>query len=164
MFRAFAIGGFAALTLTTAALAQTAATPTVKSVEVTVELEAIGNPAAAAYWTTVADDLENSIVAMLTDQVADDGVNIIIDLEEVSLSGGLTEQLGLADTRLVGNVVMTHDTDNSRFGTYELTVDVNSSTPMFPPELDVTTIPADSRVYYDAMIATFANGVVERLK
>jgi hypothetical protein len=162
MFRAFALGGFAALTLTTAALAQTA--PTVKAVEVSVELDAIGNPAAAAYWTSVADDLENAIVSRITNQIADDGVNIIIDLEEVSLSGGLTEQLGLADTRLVGDVKMTHDTDNSRFGTYELTVDVNSAKPMFPPEMDVTTIPADSRVFYDAMIATFANGVVERLK
>jgi hypothetical protein len=162
MFRAFAIGGLAALTLTTAALAQTG--PTVKSVDVSVELDAIGNPAAAAYWTTVADDLENAIVARLTDRIADDGVNIIIDLNEVSLSGGLTEQLGVADTRLIGDVKMTHDSDNSRFGAYELTVDINSSTPMFPPELDVTTIPADSRVYYDAMIATFANRVVERLK
>jgi hypothetical protein len=161
VFRTLALNGFAALTLTTAAMAQDA--PTVKSVEVAVELEAIGNPAAAAYWTTVADDLENAVVARITDQIADDGVKINIDLEEVSLSGGLTEKLGLAETRLVGNVVMTHDSDNGRFGAYMLTVDVNSAAPMFPPEVDIATLPADSRVYYDAMIAAFAQGVVDRL-
>jgi hypothetical protein len=162
MFRTFAIGGIAALTLATAGLAQTA--PTVKSIEVDVELDAIGNPAAAAYWTTVADDLENAIVARITDQISDDGIDIRIDLEEVSLSGGLTEQLGLADTRLVGDVTMNHETDGARYGRYELTVDINSATPMIPADVDVTTIPADSRVYYDSMIATFADGVVERLK
>jgi hypothetical protein len=162
MFRSFAIGGLAALTLTSVAIAQDR--PTVKSVEVNVELEAIGNPAAAEYWTAVADDLENAIVARITDQISDDGINVKIDLEEVSLSGGLTEQLGLADTRLVGEVDMKHDTDNGRYGKYTLTVDINAATPMLPPDVDVTTIPADSRVYYDAMIATFADGVVERLE
>lgn len=162
MFRTLAIGGLAALTLSTAAFAQ--ATPTVKAIEVEVELDAIGNPAAAEYWTSVADDLENAIVSRITDQIADDGIKLAIDLEEVSLSGGFAETLGLAETRLVGDVVMTHATDNARFGAYKLTVDVNAATPMLPEGVDVTILAADSREYYDAMIAAFATGVVERLK
>jgi hypothetical protein len=162
MFRTFAIGTLAALTLTTAGLA--ANTPSVKTIKVEVELEAIANPKAAAYWTSIADDLENAIVARITDQIAEDGIALKIDLQEVSLSGGFSEMLGIADTRLVGDVIMTHETDNSRFGAYKLTVDVNAAMPMLPPDTDVTVMPADSRVYYDAMIATFADGVVERLK
>jgi hypothetical protein len=159
MFRTFAIGGLAALTLTTVAFAAT-----VKSIDVAVELGAVENEKAAAYWTTIADDLENAIVSRITGQIADDGVAVTIDLEEVSLSNGFEEELGLADTRLVGNVVMTHATDNTRFGAYELTVDVNAALPMIPAGVDVVTLPADSRVYYDAMIAAFAQGVVDRLK
>ncbi len=159
MFRTFAIGGVAALTLTGFAFAAT-----VKSIDVEVELGAVENAKAAAYWTTIADDLENAIVSRITDQIADDGVNVVIDLEEVSLSSGFEEKMGLADTRLVGNVVMVHDTDNTRFGAYELTVDVNAAMPMIPAGVDVVTLPADSRVYYDAMIAAFAQGVVDRLK
>lgn len=162
MFRTFAIGGLAALALTTATFAQVA--PTVKTIDVEVELDAIGNPAAAKYWTSVADDLENAIAARITDQIAEDGIKLMIDLEEVSLSGGFAETLGLAETRLIGDVIMTHATDNSRFGAYKLTVDVNAATPLLPAGVDVTTLTADSREYYDAMIQTFAAGVVERLK
>jgi hypothetical protein len=159
MFRTLVISGIAALSVTTAAYSAT-----VKSVDVAVELDAIENPKAAAYWTSIADDLENSIVARITDQIADDGIEVKIDLEEVSLSNGFEDRMGLADTRLVGTVVMAHATDNSRFGTYELTVDVNSAMPLIPAGVDVVTLPADTRVFYDAMIAAFAQGVVDRLK
>lgn len=161
MFRTIAIGGITALTLTTAVFA---ATPTVKSVEVDVDIAAIDNPAAATYWSTIADDLENAIVGLVSDQIADDGVDIKIDLEEVSLSNGFTDQLGLADTFLVGNVVQTHATDNTRFDGYDLTVDVNAAKALIPADVDVVSLPADSRVYYDAMIGAFAQGVVDRLK
>ncbi len=159
MFRTMAIGSLAAFGL--AAIGNAA---TVKSVDVEVELSAIENPRAAEYWTTIADDLENAIVARIADQVSDDGVDLKIDLEEVSLSNGFEDTLGLEDTRLIGDVTMTHASDNSRFGTYQLTVDVNTALPMIPADVDVTILPADSRVYYAAMIATFAQGVVDRLK
>lgn len=162
MFRTFAISGLAALTLTTAVLAATS--PTVKSIDVEVELDAVGNPKAAEYWTSIADDLENAIVAKITDQISNDGVVVKIDLEEVSLSNGFEEKLGLAETRLVGDVVMSHESDNTRFDSYQLTVDVNTALPLIPAGVDVVTLPADSRVYYDAMIAAFAQGVVDRLK
>ncbi|MDP3264681.1 MAG: hypothetical protein U1E06_07230 [Tabrizicola sp.] len=159
MFRTLALGSLAALTFTTAGTAAT-----VKSVDVAVELSAIENPRAAEYWTSIADDLENAIVAKIEDQIADDGIDLKIDLEEVWLSNGFEEKLGLADTRLVGDVSMTHASDNSRFGSYQLTVDVNTALPLIPADVDVTVLPADSRVYYDAMIAAFAQGVVDRLK
>jgi len=162
MYRSLSFSVLAALTLSTAALA--AAPPTVKSVDVYMELEAIENPKAAAYWTSIADDLENAIVKLIADQIADDGVMVKIDLEEVSLSGGFDEAMGLAETRLVGNVAMIHSTDNSRFGAYQLTVDINAAKPMFPADLDLVALPADTRVYYDAMIQAFAQGVVDRLK
>jgi hypothetical protein len=153
MTRIISAGIIAALLTSTAALAQDL--PTVKSVDVSVELEAIGNEKAAAYWTSIADDLENAIVARITNQIADDGVDLTVDIEEVSLSNGFDETLGLADTRIVGTVVQRSETDERRSRTYELSLDVNQSIPM---------IPADTRVYYDAMISAFAQEVVNRLE
>lgn len=162
MTRIFSVGVIAALLVSTAAVAQDL--PTVKSVDVSVELAAIGNEKAAAYWTSIADDLENAIVARITNQIADDGVDLTVDIEEVSLSNGFEETLGLADTRLVATVVQKSDTDERRSRTYELALDVNQATPMIPADVDVTTLPADTRVYYDAMIAAFAEQVVTRLE
>lgn len=159
MFRKIAISGLAALTVSTAAFAAT-----VKTIDVEVELDAVDNVQAAAYWTSLADDLENAIVARITDQIADDGVDLKIDIEEVSLSNGFQDTLGLADTRLIGDVTMTHASDNTRFGAYELTVDVNSSIKMMPEGVELADLPTDTKVYYDAMIAAFAQGVVDRLK
>jgi hypothetical protein len=162
MTRMISAGIIAALLTSTAAMAQDL--PTVKSVDVSVELEAIGNEKAAAYWTSIADDLENAIVARITNQIADDGVDLTVDIEEVSLSNGFDETFGLADTRLVGTVVQRAETDPRRSRTYELSLDVNQSLPMMPADVDVTTLPADTRVYYDAMIAAFAQEVVNRLE
>lgn len=138
--------------------------PTVKSVDVTVDIAAIANPKAAAYWTTFEGDLETAILAQITDHIADDGIDLIIDVSEVELSSGFEESMGLADTRMIAAVKMTHPTDNTRFGAYELTVDVNQVIPHLPEGTDVKVLTGDTRVYYDAMVKAFANSVVERLK
>lgn len=162
MFTKSLAGALLATTLAFPLFAQTA--PTVKSVDVTVDIAAISNPKAAAYWTTFEGDLETAILAQITDQVADDGINLIIDVSEVELSNGFDEQMGFADTRMVAAVKMTHDTDNSRFGAYELSVDVNQVIPLLPEGTDITVLNSDTKTYYDAMVKAFANGVVERLK
>ena len=141
-----------------------AAGPTVKEIDVTVDMAAVENPAAARYWGTLEADLESAILARLTDQIADDGANLIIDVEEVELSNGFQEATGMADTRLVANVKQTHDTDNSRFEAYDLTVDVNQALLLMPEGTDVTLITADTREFYDAMIRAFADAVAKKVK
>ncbi|NJM81863.1 MAG: hypothetical protein HC844_04595 [Tabrizicola sp.] len=153
----------AAALLLVVTAAQAEGDRTVKSVEVDADLAAIENPAAAAYWTSIADDLENAIVARITDQIADDGVDLSIDISEVELSNGFQDALGLADTKLVGRVKMTHASDNTRFETFDLSVDVNSAIPYLPAGMDVTIIPAETREFYDAMISAYAEAVVDRL-
>jgi hypothetical protein len=162
MTKVFSLPAMALLMASAAAYAQDL--PTVKSVDVTVELEAIGNEKAAAYWTTIADDLETAIVERITNQIADDGVDLTVDIEEVSLSNGFDEVLGLADTRLAATVQQKSETDERRSRTYDLSLDVNASLPMMPADVDLASLPTDTRVYYDAMIAAFAEEVVKRLE
>lgn len=151
----------AATFLATATLAQEPTT--VREVDVEVDLGAIANPAAATYWTNVADDLENAIVARITDRTDPDGVRIAIDIEEVSLASLYENLTDIADTQMVGQVNITSDTDNTKFNAYELSVRVEEALPFFPPGTVVTAIVRDTPEYYRAMIEAFADAVVRRL-
>jgi hypothetical protein len=150
MLRTSLLAGAAALCVATASLA--ADPKTVKSVDVAMELAAVTNTTAASYWANIATDL-----------ISDEGLDITIDIEEVELSTGFEDQLGLADTRLVGDVRFRDDKDGSRNADFQLSVDVNAAKPMIPAGTDLSVLPADTRVYYDALIAAFAQAVVDRL-
>lgn len=151
----------AATLLATTALAQE---PTmVKEVDVEADLSAVQNPRAASYWTNIADDLENAIVARLTDRIADDGVKVSVDISEVELANTFENLTNVADTRMVAQVNVTSETDNTKFNSYELTLSVEQALPYFPPGTVVTAITVENRDYYTAMIEGFAQAVVDRL-
>lgn len=155
--------------LSTTLLALVAATSTgfaatmVKEIEVSADLTAIKNPLAATYWTDLSDDVENAIVARLTDRISEDGVSISIDLSEVELSNSFQEALNIADTSLVADVKVSSDTDNSAHNTYNLTVNINQAMLFLPEGTDVSQLSQDSTEYYDALINAFADAVVVRL-
>jgi hypothetical protein len=157
----FALIGATALSFGAALVVQSATM--VKDVEVSADLAAIVNPQAAAYWTSVADDLENAIAARITDRTAPDGVNINIDLSEIELSNSFQEALNIADTKLVGDVKVTSDTDNTDFNAYNLTVNVDQAMVLMPEGTDLSTLSQDSTEFYQAMISAFADAVVVRL-
>lgn len=154
-------------TLTATFLASTApafAMTMIKEVDVSADLEAIKNPKAATYWTKVSDDLENAIVARLTDRIADNGAKITIDIDEVELANSFQETMGIADSKLVGSVSVTSDNDNTVFDGYVLTISYADTVPFFPEGTDMMKITNDSKEHYDAMIAAFATRVVADLK
>lgn len=141
-----------------------AALSTVKEVEVTADLTVITNVKAAAYWTTVADDLENAIVANLVDRIAEDGAKISVDIDELSLASSFESAANIADSKLVGAVSVTHANDNTAFDAYALAVGIADAGPFFPEGTDIAMITGDSKEHYDAMIAAFAARVVADLK
>lgn len=147
--------------LSTAATAQSMTM--VKEIDVTIDMAAIQNPLAATYWTSVSDDVENAIMARLTDRVADDGVRITVDLAELELANGFQETFNIADTRLMGTVKITSDTDNSEFEAYDLTVTYENAVVLLPAGTDVTILTQDSPEFYAAVVDTFADEVVKRL-
>ncbi|MCB1338223.1 MAG: hypothetical protein KDK10_12480 [Maritimibacter sp.] len=154
----------AALVLAAAAAPAVASETVVHEVEVTADMEALQNAQAAARWTDLADDLENAIVARLVGRTGDEGANIFVDIDEIELANTLQSATGVADSRLVGAVAVTHDTDTSKYDNYELAVTFDQAGPFFLPETDLTAITTDSDEYYTGMIAAFADHVVENLK
>ncbi|MGQ0565209.1 MAG: hypothetical protein ACT4OK_09065 [Gemmobacter sp.] len=149
----------AALMISTAAFA---AGEKVKEIDVSLDLDAVTNPAAALRFATTADDLKNAIAARVLERAdPDEGVTIDINLSEVELSNSFTEQVGAADTRLVGDVKVTEGP--SLKNEYQLTVDVNQAKVFFPEGTDMTQLSATSDDFYASMITAFADAVVVRL-
>jgi hypothetical protein len=150
-----------ALFMATAAVAQDSM---VKEIDVTAEITAITNAEAAAYWTNVADDLENAIVARLVDRIGEDGSKISIDIDELSLANSFQNRLGLEDAVLVGQVNQTNETDNAKFESYLLTVTARTAQAFAADGTVLSGAFDDTPEYYAALIAAFADGVVSRLK
>jgi hypothetical protein len=160
MFRT-ALMASTALFMATAAFAQDSM---VKEVVVTADLTAISNAEAATYWTSVADDLENAIVARLVDRTAEDGSKITIDIDELSLANSFQNRLGLEDAVLVAQVNQSHESDNTKFESYELTVTALTAQAFAPDGTVLEGAFTDTPEYYAALIAAFADGVVSRLR
>lgn len=139
----------------------------VKEIEIEVDLDAIENARAAQYWTDIASDLENAVVARLTDRlVAEDqeGAKIAIDIDEMTLASSWESSVGAAESKLAGRVNVSHETDNTAVDTYELTVTFEQAGPFFLPGTDLTAITTDSQEYYDTMIAVFADHLASKLE
>lgn len=163
MLRHSLFAGTVGITLALGSMALAQEPRSYKSVDVVAELAAVSNPAAAAYWGTLEQDLEAAIAARLGDRIGTEGTDIEIDIEEMELSSGFTEQMGLADTRLSGQVRLRDDEDRSAHETFNLTVDVNQVRPLLAPDVDLAALQVDPKVFYDAMIAAYASAVVDRL-
>lgn len=136
----------------------------IESVDVSIDLPAVTNKAAAMRFGHIADDLKAAIAALLVDRVAPGGAKITVDISEVELSNSYTETAGIADTKLVGLVHILDDKQNKLFDNYTLTVDVNKAKTFLPATVDMTTLKASSDEYYRAMIQAFATTVVSKLK
>lgn len=158
---------FIATALTSTMLMSTApvlAETMVKEVAVSADLTAIQNDKAGAHWAALTDDLQNAIVARVADLIAEDGVKVSVEIDSVELANSLQSSLGTAESKLVGQVNISHETDNSKFDSYDLTVTFADAGPFFLPGTDLTAITTDSKEYYDAMIAAFADYVATKLE
>lgn len=136
----------------------------IESVDVSIDLPAVTNKAAALRYSHIADDLKTAIAALLVDRLAPGGAKITVDISEVELSNSYTETAGIADTKLVGLVHVLDDKANVNFDNYTLTVDVNKAKTFLPVTVDMTRLKGSSDEYYRAMIQAFATTVVGKLK
>ncbi|SHE93385.1 hypothetical protein SAMN05444273_103193 [Litoreibacter ascidiaceicola] len=150
----------AALLMSSSAFAETS----VSSVDVTVDLTAIKNESAAAYYTSIEEDLETAIVAKLTDQLSDDGASVVVDIDELSLANSFQSVLGLEESELAGSVSVNNLNDNSEHQAYELTVSYLPAPIVFDPGEDIVIIRRDTTDYYIQMVDTFAEHLTEKLK
>lgn len=135
----------------------------VAKIDVTTDLTAISNEQAANFWANLETDLENAIASRVTDRLADDGAEIIVDIREVELANAFERQLNMADAVLVGQVNIKDDTNNQNYDAYELSVSLENAQ-IIVPEGAVLVLSTDTTGAYDRLVETFADSVVSRLK
>ncbi|WP_145105100.1 hypothetical protein [Cereibacter sediminicola] len=150
----------AALTLPALASADE---PTIKSIDVETSLSDLSNAEAAAYWNSLDTDLETAIAALLVGRLADEGMDIKIDMNEVALANFFEAAVGAAESTMSGTVNVIDLNNNTNFKTFDLTVTMAQAAPMLPPGADITIIAPTSDEVYSAMVATYAAAVVDRI-
>lgn len=146
-----------ALLIATPALSETK----VKDVSVEMDLSAIKNEKAAAYWTTAAEDLEAAIVARVADRTGDDGATVQVDIDELSVADWFETAFNIDQSALTGHVLLMQG--GTHLGSYDISVKFADAVLLMPEGSDVTMIAPDNRDYYAAMVNTFADAVVAQL-
>jgi hypothetical protein len=160
MFRKSLIAlSFAVLAGTTAL----AAVEKISEVTVTADITAIQNEKAAAYWSNVAADVENAIVARLVDRIADDGATITVDLREVELASSFERAINASDAVLVGQVNVADLNDNTNFNAYELSVSLGTAASVSADGQTFFYDTLDTPEAYQALVNSFADNVIKRL-
>lgn len=135
----------------------------IESVKVETDVTAISNPAAARFWGSVSEDLTAAILSRVQPRIADKGLRIYVDINEVSLANSFQTAMGTQDSILVGQVNISSD-DNAKFDAYELTVSMEMANRYLPEGTVAMTSLTDTPEHYRGMINAFAENVVERLK
>lgn len=149
---------------TAVALPAAAQTDTpIENVDVSFELSAIESPAAAQFWAQLEGDLETAIIERVATQTADEGSKVQIDIDEFMMSNSFAAALG-EESAITADIEVTNDTDPTKNSFYQLTVTLAEAGGFEPTAEGVAfkTIPED--VAYKAMIDTFAESVVTRLR
>ncbi|MDQ2067813.1 hypothetical protein Q9295_15655 [Xinfangfangia sp. CPCC 101601] len=137
----------------------------IAKVDVTVDLTAIQNEKAVAYWGNIEKDLEAAIGARVGDLMAEEGADVLVDIREVELANAFERELNLGDAVLVGQVNINDQTDNSNYDAYELSVSLENAAVILPEGTTTLMLSTtDTDESYRKLIDAFAEGVVSRLK
>lgn len=152
------------LTAAAALFATAAAASTdVQSVEVEADLTAIENVEAASVWKSLSDDLETEIAERLVTKIGEEGASIEIEIDSVELANSFTQSLGIADSKLVGDVEIDAPGLFNKID-YTLTVSGEQAVAYYPDGTEVADLTVGSEVYYEAMLDAFADNVVSKLQ
>ena len=137
----------------------------IAKVDVTVDLTAIKNEKAVAYWGNIEKDLEAAIGARVADLMANEGADVLVDIREVELANAFERELNLGDAVLVGQVNINDQTNNSNYDAYELSVSLENAAVILPEGTTTLLLSTtDTDESYRKLIDAFAEGVVSRLK
>lgn len=135
----------------------------IKDIQVTADLSAFKNTAAAAQWANLEADLETAIAKDVISRTSEDGATIFVEITEIEVASMLQTIISSAKTELVGDVKVGTSDNHDEFREYNLTVAIDGSALTFPENTDLTLMAANSKPFYDKVVQTFSEAVVKRL-
>lgn len=133
----------------------------VATIEVDADLSAIRNVEAAQVWSTLDTDLETEIAERLVGRIDDEGAAITVDINEVELANSFTQALGVADSKLIGDVEIDAPGLFNKID-YTLTVTSEQAIAYYPDGTSVADLSMGSEIYYQAMLDAFADNIVAK--
>lgn len=147
----------------------------VAEIEVEMDKDALKNEQALEYWGTLAQDLEGRLATALKDSLDDDGYRMNVRVDEVKLNDGFevrgegpTIRIRADDVALQGEIRLY--AQGQDFPESEVADEVfairasgaDSDTIIAGTDTIVVVTPED-RAFYDSLLASFVNGVVNKL-
>ena len=135
----------------------------IEGVDVTFELQDIESKNAAEFWAELEGDLEAEIIKLVADRIAENGSMISIDIDEFDVSSSFQGALGV-DSVLTGAIEVKNESDSTKNSFYDLRVTVDEAAKMKRDGNGAELITHDRQDVYQAMVETFAEGVVKRLR
>ena len=134
----------------------------IEQVDVQFELESIKSEVAAEFWSDLELDLEEAIVTRVADQLGENGSEITIDIDEFEISNSFQGALGI-DSSLIAAVEIRNEDDPTKNSFYDLKVTVDESGKFQTNDGTTVIVTHEREAVYDAVVQTFADGVVKRL-
>lgn len=148
----------------------------ISAVDVRAEVPAEVSESAMPYWANIETDLEVAITQRLSDRMSDDGAELRLTLDTLSLASSMQQMLGTEETELSGEISFyTPDTTVTDPGVnipeqrlrdvYDLTVRINpASVTVIPEGVEAKVFATDDERYYAILVETFADAVVDRIE
>lgn len=133
----------------------------VESIEVEADLSAIQNVEAAQVWTNLGADLETEIAERLIGRIDENGASIKVDINEVELANSFTQSLGIADSKLIGDVEIDAPGLLNKVD-YTLTVTSEQAIAYYPDGTSAADLTMGSDIYYQAMLDAFADNIASK--
>jgi hypothetical protein len=154
----------AAMMLAACAGEEAAAPFTVSDVAVTSDLSAVTSRDAATYWGNLESDLASAIAGQFVGETGPDGVNIAVDIDELSLANFVQSQAGADSARLTGDVAVFDARNDEQVGFYTVSASANEVASFLPADRDIVTISPTSAEFYSAAVQAFARGVADAVR
>lgn len=137
---------------------------TVSDVAVLTDLSAVTSQQAARQWGNLDSDIESAIATQFVGETGPGGVNVTVDIDELSLASFFETAAGADAARLTGDVVVTGATNERTLGVYTVSASANQALQAIGMDERVQTIPASNAEFYSAVVDAFARGVAEAVR
>ena len=131
----------------------------VSAINVSTDLEAVGDAASVRYWQTLQEYLEAALVTEFIGRV--DARGAIVDVDEIALTDALGAGMRGENARLVGDVEVTDPRSGADLGPYTITATAREAASLLAEEQGDTNVAPSGNEFYAALLETFARGVAQ---
>ncbi len=131
-------------------------------VDVTADLTVIEDTEAAAFWNTLETDLESRLLALLADQIDENGARLVVNVESFAVEEPLAP-FTVENAALSGRVHVVDLSNNANFESFELSVRLEGLSVQNADGAEVLATDIAPDMVYSTLVDSFAERIVDRI-